>query len=62
MSGIGQAIARRMLREGACVVLADIDPKTLDEVQTQLRKEFGNGKRGKFHSLPALEQAGLPRG
>ncbi len=39
--GIGQAIARRFLKEGACVILADIDPKTLDETQAQLRKEYG---------------------
>ncbi len=39
--GIGQATARRMLKEGACVILADIDQKALDEVQAQLRKEYG---------------------
>ncbi|MFO1209304.1 MAG: bifunctional rhamnulose-1-phosphate aldolase/short-chain dehydrogenase [Amaricoccus sp.] len=30
--GIGAATAERFLREGACVVLADIDPKALKEV------------------------------
>jgi rhamnulose-1-phosphate aldolase/alcohol dehydrogenase len=39
--GIGQAIARRFLKEGACVILADIDPKTLDETTAALRKEYG---------------------
>ncbi|HSI48528.1 MAG TPA: bifunctional rhamnulose-1-phosphate aldolase/short-chain dehydrogenase [Ideonella sp.] len=39
--GIGQAIARRMLAEGACVVLADIDQEALDEVEAALAKGFG---------------------
>jgi rhamnulose-1-phosphate aldolase/alcohol dehydrogenase len=39
--GIGQAIARRMLQEGACVVLADIDQAALDSVTTTLAKAHG---------------------
>ena len=39
--GIGQAIARRMLAEGACLVLADIDTEALASVTGELAKEFG---------------------
>ncbi|APW41230.1 bifunctional rhamnulose-1-phosphate aldolase/short-chain dehydrogenase [Rhodoferax saidenbachensis] len=39
--GIGQAIARRMLAEGACVVLADIDQTALDAVTADLAKAHG---------------------
>jgi rhamnulose-1-phosphate aldolase/alcohol dehydrogenase len=39
--GIGQAIARRMLGEGACVVLADIDQEALDAVGAELAKAHG---------------------
>lgn len=39
--GIGRAVARRMLKEGACVILADIDGDTLEETQKALRSEFG---------------------
>lgn len=38
--GIGQAIARRMLADGACVVLADIDQTALDETTAALAKSF----------------------
>jgi rhamnulose-1-phosphate aldolase/alcohol dehydrogenase len=40
--GIGLAISRRLLREGACVVLADIDAHTLATAAATLRKEFGS--------------------
>lgn len=39
--GIGLAISRRFLTEGACVVLADIDANTLATAAAALRKEFG---------------------
>lgn len=39
--GIGQAIARRCLAEGACVVLADIDGDALDAVSAELGRAFG---------------------
>ncbi len=39
--GIGQAIAKRMLAEGACVVLADIDQEALDTVGADLAKSHG---------------------
>lgn len=39
--GIGQAIARRLLAEGACVVLADIDQTSLDAVSADLTRAHG---------------------
>lgn len=39
--GIGQATAERLLREGACVVLADIDAGSLDGAKSELSKAFG---------------------
>ncbi len=39
--GIGQAIARRILADGGCVVLADIDEEALARVGAALSKAFG---------------------
>jgi len=39
--GIGQAVVRRLLAEGACVVLADIDTEALDAAVVELSKAFG---------------------
>lgn len=39
--GIGSATATRLLSEGACVVLADIDKSLLDETSRQLQDAFG---------------------
>ncbi len=39
--GIGRATAERLLREGACVVLADIDAGALDGAKAELSKSFG---------------------
>jgi rhamnulose-1-phosphate aldolase/alcohol dehydrogenase len=39
--GIGIATARRLMDEGACVVLCDIDRTVLAETQSALRKEYG---------------------
>ena len=39
--GIGQAIARRILADGGCVVLADIDQEALQGVTAALEKSFG---------------------
>jgi len=39
--GIGQAIAARLMGEGACVVLADIDAGSLDETVADFSKRFG---------------------
>lgn len=40
--GIGSATARRFLNEGACVVLADIDEKTLEQTAAALSTEFSS--------------------
>jgi rhamnulose-1-phosphate aldolase/alcohol dehydrogenase len=40
-SGIGLAIAEKMLGEGACVSFADINPDGLKDVATQLGKKYG---------------------
>ncbi len=40
--GIGQAIARRMLAEGGCVVLADIDSEALAEAVGTLARAHGS--------------------
>lgn len=39
--GIGQAVARRLLADGACVVLADIDAEALARVSSELAQAFG---------------------
>jgi rhamnulose-1-phosphate aldolase/alcohol dehydrogenase len=39
--GIGQAIATRLIGEGACVVLADIDGASLDRAAADFAKRFG---------------------
>jgi len=39
--GIGKAIARKFLSEGACVVLSDNDPTRLKAAEEELQKEFG---------------------
>ena len=39
--GIGKATAARMLREGACVVLADFDKTALETAQAELASAFG---------------------
>jgi rhamnulose-1-phosphate aldolase/alcohol dehydrogenase len=39
--GIGRATANRLLREGACVVLADIDEAALASANDELSKAFG---------------------
>ena len=39
--GIGQAIARRILADGGCVVLADIDTEALRSIRDELAKAHG---------------------
>ncbi len=39
--GIGKATAARLLREGACVVLADIDENALASAKAELTQHFG---------------------
>jgi len=40
--GIGLATARRLMDEGACVVLCDIDHDALGEAEAGLKKHYGN--------------------
>jgi len=40
--GIGKATAVKMLQQGACVVLADIDQESLDNAVANLSEAFGN--------------------
>ncbi len=40
--GIGLATARRLMDEGACVVICDIDRDALSAAETELRKKYGN--------------------
>jgi rhamnulose-1-phosphate aldolase/alcohol dehydrogenase len=40
--GIGLATARRLMDEGACVVLCDIDRDALTSAEVELRKKYGN--------------------
>jgi NAD(P)-dependent dehydrogenase (short-subunit alcohol dehydrogenase family) len=39
--GIGRASASRLIEEGACVVLCDIDRDALKEAQDSLRRQYG---------------------
>ncbi len=39
--GIGRAISARLMAEGACVVLADIDAASLEATVAEFRKRFG---------------------
>jgi rhamnulose-1-phosphate aldolase/alcohol dehydrogenase len=59
--GIGQAIAARLMGEGACVVLADIDAKSLDATVAEFGKRFGKDMVAGVHvdvtSEPAVEAA-----
>ncbi len=40
--GIGLATARRLMDEGACVVICDIDREALAGAEAELRKKYGN--------------------
>jgi rhamnulose-1-phosphate aldolase/alcohol dehydrogenase len=40
--GIGLATARRLMDEGACVVICDIDRDALAGAESELRKKYGN--------------------
>ncbi|MCC7465949.1 MAG: bifunctional aldolase/short-chain dehydrogenase [Saprospiraceae bacterium] len=39
--GIGKAVAQKLAREGACVVLSDLHPERLEEAQKELLNTFG---------------------
>ena len=42
--GIGAAVARRLLAEGACVLITDIDPEALEEARKALSGEHGKDR------------------
>lgn len=44
--GIGQAVAKQLLQEGACVLLTDIDPEALEQAQKDLVKVAGKDSVG----------------
>ena len=44
--GIGQAVARQLLQEGACVMLTDIDPEALEQAGKDLVKVAGEDSIG----------------
>lgn len=44
--GIGQAVARQMLQEGACVMLTDIDAEALEQAKNDLAKVGGKDAIG----------------
>lgn len=39
--GIGKAIAKKFAREGACVIINDINQERIDETTAEFQKEFG---------------------
>ena len=45
--GIGTATARRLLNDGACVVICDISREVLAEAEAELRKTYGCGCRAR---------------
>lgn len=47
--GIGKATAERLLSEGACVMLADIDEKGLEETTQRYREQFGKDRIRSIH-------------
>ena len=44
--GIGQAVAKQLLQEGACVMLTDIDPEALEQAHKDLAKGAGKDSVG----------------
>jgi rhamnulose-1-phosphate aldolase/alcohol dehydrogenase len=47
--GIGLAIARRLMDEGACAVLCDIDRDALRATETELKKSYGTDSITSIH-------------
>ncbi len=59
--GIGRATARRLLGEGACVVLADIDAAALGDAGGRLGKDFGKDTLRTVH-LDVTDEAAVIAG
>lgn len=56
-NGIGAAIAQKLLSEGACVTLADIDVKALEETSAQFSKLYGKDNVFTVHMDVTSESA-----
>ena len=55
--GIGTATARRLLEEGASLVLTDIDQAALDDVRVRLAKEHGQDRVRAFRADVTREES-----
>jgi rhamnulose-1-phosphate aldolase/alcohol dehydrogenase len=55
--GIGGAVARRLLSEGACVVITDIDPAALEAATTDLARAHGRDRVRGFRSDVTAEES-----
>ena len=55
--GIGQASARRLLAEGACVIVCDIHPEALAEADAVLCNEYGRDSVAAIHADVTSEQS-----
>jgi rhamnulose-1-phosphate aldolase/alcohol dehydrogenase len=59
--GIGRAIAERLMKEGACVMLADLDERSLEATVTEFREGYGRdavaGARADVTDEKAVEAA-----
>ena len=56
-SGIGLAIAQKLLSEGACVAIADIDRDNMAEAAAQLSKSYGKDNVATIHMDVTSEAA-----
>jgi rhamnulose-1-phosphate aldolase/alcohol dehydrogenase len=59
--GIGRAVAARMMAEGACVVLADIDAAALDETRAAFAARYG-ADQVRAVRLDVTDEAAVERG
>jgi rhamnulose-1-phosphate aldolase/alcohol dehydrogenase len=55
--GIGQAVARQLLQEGACVMLTDIDAEALEQAKSELVKVGGKDSVGVVKANITSEEA-----
>lgn len=55
--GIGQAVAKQLLQEGACVMLTDIDPEALSQAHADLVKSAGKDSVGSIVANITSEEA-----
>jgi rhamnulose-1-phosphate aldolase/alcohol dehydrogenase len=55
--GIGGAVARRLVSEGACVVLTDLDEEALEQARGALAREHGGDRVRAFRADVTSEEA-----